>query len=55
MADKIYVIDGADFHKLQALADWLHAGSDTARDEGHKLWLLLDRATEMDASDLAAQ
>lgn len=37
---KLYLLDEDQFRKLKALASRLQGGSDRARDEGHRLWLI---------------
>jgi hypothetical protein len=38
-----YLIEEEDFQKLRNIERRLHSGSDAMRDEGHKLWLVLNR------------
>ena len=53
--DKIYLVDSITWARLRYVAGRLCGGSDQMRDEGNTLLVLLDRASELDASDLAAQ
>lgn len=44
MTPDYYMLDAEDFEKLRRLAERLHSGTDRERDEGHRLWLILERA-----------
>jgi hypothetical protein len=44
-----YFIEEEDFQKLRNIERRLHAGSDAMRDEGHKLWLVLNRLDDHNA------
>jgi hypothetical protein len=46
---KGYFIEEEDFQKLRNIERRLHAGSDAMRDEGHKLWLVLNRLEDHNA------
>jgi hypothetical protein len=48
MTEQGYFIEKEQFEKLRAIEKRLHGGSDTMRDEGHKLWLVLDNAHEIE-------
>lgn len=39
--DEIFYIDADQLKKLRQIADTLHGMSDAARDQGHKLWLIV--------------
>ena len=40
---KIYMMDDETFGRLSAISAALHSGTDSERDYGHKIWLLLDK------------
>ena len=40
---KIFLIDEDQLERLKQIASRLHGGSDKERDEGHKLWLLIEQ------------
>lgn len=42
MIEQGYFIEKEVFEKLRRIAGRLHNGSDAMRDEGHKMWLVLD-------------
>ena len=39
---KGYFLSEKDFQKLRNIEQRLHAGSDAMRDEGHRVWLILN-------------
>lgn len=55
MDEKYFVFDEEQMAKLRAIQARLHAGTDKERDEGHRLWLLLNQAVEFAASDFKVQ
>lgn len=38
----VYAIESQDLEKLRAMSKRLQAGSDRERDEGHRLWLVVN-------------
>jgi len=46
---KGYFLEEEEFQKLRNIERRLHAGSDAMRDEGHKLWLVLNRLEDHNA------
>ena len=44
-----YFMEEEDLQKLRNIERRLHAGSDAMRDEGHKLWLVLNRLEDHNA------
>jgi PHD/YefM family antitoxin component YafN of YafNO toxin-antitoxin module len=44
-----YLIDADQFARLRAISSRLHAGTDRERDEGHKLWLVLNAVRDLGA------
>lgn len=42
----IYYLDGDQLQKLRDMVNRLHSGSDAMRDEGHKLWLLVNYVSD---------
>lgn len=42
MSNEGYFVDEEVFEKLRRIEQRLHGGSDAMRDEGHKLWLVLN-------------
>ena len=46
-AGSYYVLEDEDFDRLRAIQARLHGGSDKMRDEGHKLWLILNKVEDI--------
>ena len=42
----IFYLTGEQMEKLCAIEKRLHSGSDAMRDEGHKLWLIVNTVRE---------
>ena len=40
--ETVFVLDAEQMEKLVAIAARLHGGTDKERDEGHRLWLLVE-------------
>jgi hypothetical protein len=40
--DNLYLLEGEELARLRAIADRLQGGSDRERDEGHRLWLIVN-------------
>jgi hypothetical protein len=46
MDEQAYVLLDEQMEKLRAIASRLHNGSDKMRDEGHKLWLIINQLND---------
>jgi hypothetical protein len=53
--DNLYVLWSEQLEKLQAISDRLHGGSDKMRDEGHKLWLVINQIREQQIEAIDAK
>jgi len=53
--DNLYVLWSEQLEKLQSISDRLHSGSDKMRDEGHKLWLVINQIKEQQIEAIEAK
>lgn len=47
----IYLLEDVQLERLQAISNRLHNGTDRERDEGHRLWLVLNAVRELDIEE----
>lgn len=48
---KVYLIEDEQLEQLQNIASRLQGGSDRMRDEGHKLWLLIQTIKDQQTAE----
>lgn len=51
MSHKGYFVEKEAFEKLRQIEQRLHGGSDAMRDEGHRLWLVLNDLPKVELFD----
>ena len=49
---QLFVLSEDEVEKLRAICFTLHSGSDKMRDQGHKLWLIIDNFQSFDYDKL---
>jgi hypothetical protein len=53
--DNLYVMWPEQLAKIKEICDRLHSGSDAMRDQGHRLWLVLNEVKDQQVETVDAK